>query len=211
MFGIFCTLLLIINIYLFKADNILIDQFNCPQNQILESMDYQCQDCTLANGNVCYTAGHVKSIYNLEDIRCENDEGNDVNCDNTFCQDGNITELDDRGNWYGKIICMNQKISDYTLKSPNNKDVPYNQFEFRLRYVNTPNRTRLDVVDNPAEVTLNPDMITEDKIKYLYNSCINGFYEQSCQQLANLCVLAMYEKRNGFCQMIDEFNTKFSQ
>jgi hypothetical protein len=48
----------------------------------------------------------------------------------------------------------------------------------------------------------------EQNLEYYFESCLNGFYEKSCQYLANLCVLAMYNQQNGFCDSIKDLSEK---
>lgn len=72
---------------------------------------------------------------------------------------------------------------------------------------------------NPTEITnaLNPQPLIlsnlrgEDSTnfyKYYYDSCINQLYDQSCQFVANLCTLAMFDPNNIFCKYIYQLDQK---
>lgn len=138
----------------------------CLNNQYYDTMNCNCDTCLsgLINENICYS-NSPRSLYNDQNL-------NPINCTN-----GTLTELDDTGNWLGYLICGNTNI-DY--ENPKFPEPPTISNSFSFYYSNNEYKV-LEIYNNI-------------NIKYYYFSCIEGFYEQSCQYLANLCVLSMYSQ-----------------
>ena len=171
-----------------KADdynkNIKID---CGSNQYFYSINYTCLPCEPGNlfNNICYSATKKKSIYGL------NISNPEKNC-NT---DEILTELDEEGKHLGKFMCA-KKIQDYPGVSSPNIEIdysfpPYIDIKRPERGVSQPLTFRLSIPN----------------INYTLDSCEIGLYEKSCQYLANLCALSMYNKDlyTSFCQKIFNF------
>lgn len=191
---IFSFLYIIDFSFIIKAQDTIkdINLFCSEENNYYNSLNYSCILCDsgLINENICYNNDASKriSIYGFGPITCEE---NDCKCDG-----GSLTELDDKGMYYGNITCAFSNINvDETNRSY--FIATYGTPNFPLTILSQPNRTNSEI--NPNN-DLEPKIYDYTKNYYYYNSCINGLYQKSCQYLANLCVLSIYS--NIFCDII---------
>ncbi len=201
----------IIKISKIKEQNIVseININSCGYNEIYNSLSYSCQRCLLKNENICYGPEPKSLYYNYrfpnEINPCQNNE--------------NLTELDNNGNWLRDLICA--RINDdfsYRYDLDNTgidfDNIPQPQKSFSLYTLNDANRTK--PTENRQFITLSPLFLPSNVnegnyFRYYYESCINQYYEQSCQYIANLCTLAMYYTNNIFCIFINRLSTKLKQ
>lgn len=160
---------------------------NCGDNEYFNSIIYKCVKCELGKvfNNICYSG--KQSIYGFNITPYESN-----------CKDGILTELDEEGKHLGKFMCAKTK-QDYPVGDSQPSEITYSfppyidikrpergvsqQLTFKLRNSDIPN------------------------INYTLVSCENGLYEKSCQYLANLCTLSMYNKEHDFsyCETIFNF------
>lgn len=167
---------------------------NCQTNYYYNSIEYKCDNCPSGQiyNNICYSATK-KSIYGFGNTSPNN------------CPNGTIlTELDDKGNHLGSFMCAETKpkITD----SPEN--IPETSFSFNtFQDIKRPENGY-----SPKSFSLRE--FDQDEINYAIKSCEKGLYEKSCNYLANLCVLSMYNQNDdkNFCKRIFDFekeNTKY--
>ena len=176
--------------FFIKADCSYINRINvsCTEsNYYYDSMECVCKLCSsgLINENNCYSSNNnIHSLYKNEIITY-----NDSDCPN-----GKLTELDDNGNWLGYLMCANTSInyrSDSDSRFSPSVDFYYlSGRSYTYKTIDIYNRNNIN-------------------IGYLYDSCIKGFYEKSCQHLANLCVLSIYRNDN-ICNVINELSEKLN-
>lgn len=180
----------------------------CNENKYYNSMKCSCEDCNdkLINNNICYKIENnkVKSIYDPnKEIECINEKG-ESGCTNLNAQ--NVTELDSDGNWLGFLM----PARNYIIKDDiNGLETRIRQEDFNFRFFSlsnsdseNPNLGESQNIGIPSEL--------RDSIIYYNSSCYNSYYDSSCNILINLCVVAMYNKNNGFCMMIDELIQNFN-
>lgn len=159
---------------------------NCDYSkQYFYSINYTCLPCDTGNlfNNICYSATKKKSIYGL------NISNPEKNC-NT---DEILTELDEEGKHLGDFMCAKTK-QEYLGGSPSSIGIiysfpPYIDIKRPERGVSQPLTFRLSIPN----------------ITYTLDSCEKGLYEKSCQYLANLCTLSMYDKDLFYCERIFNF------
>ena len=197
--------------YIKDQKSIQINIYSCETNEIYNSINYECQICASEdiNENICY-GDPPRSLYTSN----TNIEKND--CSNN----GKLTELDNNGNWLGKLDCA-QIIDDFSYMSDKNiqseidlNSISQTQRSFSLYTLNDANRTK--PTENRQFITLNPLILPSNDnegnyFKYYYESCINQHYEQSCQYIANLCTLAMYYTNNIYCIFINILSKNLRQ
>ena len=170
---------------------------NCGNNQYYDSLLYKCKECPsgMINENICYTLNSPKSIYSPQnETICE---GNKTNC---TCTDGSLTELDDEGKILGFIMCAKSdvKLPDNVPNIPN-----FDNYNFKIITLTNPNRTNSEI-SPPTSIT--NSFYNHSEIGYYYYSCYNGTYKKSCQYLANLCVLSIYDEDYFFCKFFKDNN-----
>lgn len=181
--------------YIFAQNSSVIDNFDintinsCSRGYYFNTKNYSCTECSsnLINGNICYDSSSPKSIYGFGDLRCENEV-----CSTFTCENGILTELDDQGKWLGYLMCANTNL-DFTTEQK------YDRYILNLN-----NFFELYTSENTRSSDIRPNY--EQNLEYYFESCLKGFYEKSCQYLANLCVLAMYNQQNGFCDSINDLS-----
>lgn len=167
---------------------------NCGNNQYYDSLLYKCKECPsgMINENICYSK-EPKSIYYLQ---------GPIECKNCPCTDGSLTELDDEGKYLGFIMCAKSEVklpSGFTYTHDYNNDDAI----FRITILSNPNRTNSEIGStNP----ITPSFYDSNENNYYYYSCYNGTYKKSCQYLANLCVLSIYDEDNFFCSIFNHYN-----
>jgi hypothetical protein len=176
--------------FFIKADCSNINRINvsCTEpNYYYDSMVCACTLCNsgLINENNCYSSNNnMHSLYKNEAITYN---------DGT-CSDGKLTELDDNGNWLGYLMCAKTSINYNSVS-----DSTFNpSFDFYYLSGRSYTYKSFDIYNR-----------NNINIGYLYDSCINGFYEKSCQYLANLCVLSIYRNDN-ICKVIDDLSEKLN-
>jgi hypothetical protein len=160
---------------------------NCEGNQYYNSINRNCEQCTSnypIYNNICYS--RPISIYGKNistNLRCGDDEY--------------LTELDEEGNHLGRFACAKTKISyNGTINLIRDND---NSFTFNIfKDIKIPENGY-----DPAVFRLGEFNSTE--INYSIDVCFNGTYEKSCQYLANLCVLSLYNGATTFCNQIFQF------
>lgn len=192
LFYSFC----IINIskYVLNEEIYNIDINSCKSNQIYDSITYKCDDCrSYKSGNNCYSRSPI-SLYTGQSLTIEN-------CN----QDQSITELDNKGNILGYLMCANTKFTKIEGKSPVPGSIPESPFKvYQYHDVSRPQRPESPTI---SQLYLQEDNKNEIR-EYYYNACIDGLYEKACQFFVNLCVLAMYESNHPICQMIEKLDKK---
>lgn len=197
------TLLILITFYIINLSFIIktqscsviedISVYSCPEGKYYNSMSCSCEDCesSLINENICYSE-RFQSIYgkgNLLGFFYENGTRAD------YCPNGYyVTELDNEGKWLGYLMCTHG-----TYISSNNENKPPTD-QYQLYTLTNENKQSSDL--NLQSTTITPNY-NPDSDEYYNNSCLNGYYEKSCQYLANLCVLSIYYYKNDFCQSIN--------
>lgn len=183
-----------------------IDVNSCKSDEIYDSMTYQCIPCgSYKNGNNCYSNSPIKSLYSDNDTIFENG----IPC-NKSDQTVHITELDNKGNLLGYLMCANTTITKVVGNSftplPNSLNNNINP-SFTINEYSNFTRPERSVIQ-PLSVTFQNFNEIKD---YYYNSCIDGNYQKSCQYFINLCVVAMYDSKNFFCKIIENLDkNKFS-
>ena len=197
---IFSFLYIIDFSFIIKAQDTIkdINLFCSEENNYYNSLSYSCILCDsgLINENICYNNDASKriSIYGFGRINCDEN-----NCQ---CDGGSLTELDDKGMYYGKIMCASSNINVDDTKIEEFR-TSFGTPNFPLIILSQPNRTNSEITPNN---NLEPKIYDETKNNYYYESCINGYYRKSCQYLANLCVLSIYS--NTFCDIINQLSKK---
>ena len=193
---------------------------NCG-NEIYNSIKYICEACNsgLINQNICYSNSNRRSLYQTQGLEESNYSDCNINNNNN---DNNrkLTELDYDGYWLGRIECVeiNDDFDYMTELIIESNTIQFDRLSnseitFSLYILGNSNKK------NPTEITnaLNPQPLVLANLrgneltnfyKYYYDSCINHFYEQSCQYVANLCTLAMFDPNNIFCKYIDILNQR---
>jgi len=151
-----------------------------------------CSDCRIeVFNNICYRT--PKSVYGFPE-NFEMPAGGCSSTSNHF-----LTELDENGNYLGKLICASTK-----------EDI--SQFYIELQEKDLTQAITLNYLDNirarqqrilSKGFTLND--YDPNEIRYAYKACIEGAYEKSCQYFINLCVLSMYDENNIYCKKVKEF------
>jgi len=159
---------------------------NCESKYYFDSIIHECVECgkTVYN-NICYH--NNQSIYGFDGLIVEEGE----------CKDDEIlTELDDKGRYSGKLMCAK-------IKQAHNESVDQREITFSLetyddikRPENGHSAKPFSLIQSESDATL---------ISYSIDACRNGQYEKSCQYLANLCTLNMYNGNSIFCRNIFEF------
>jgi len=194
--------------FIIKADNVNVYNINvdCGDSSFYyNSLIYNCTKCesSVINENICYSNVSKKSIYFGDTI-------NNFDCETTecTCTSKKFTELDDEGRFYGKLMCIENtiKVTDRDLlfyNDSSNSNIINGNSEFKIITLNQPNRTQSDI---GTFITITHDFYVEREIPYYFHSCINGYYQKSCQFLANLCTLAIYDQNNMFCKMINKLS-----
>jgi hypothetical protein len=169
-----------------KADDYnKIININCGENYYFYSINHTCLNCSLGKvyDNICYSG--KKSIYGLpiESLR--------ENC----TEDEILTELDEEGKHLGQFMCAKKK-QDY----PDGDEQIDNTFN--LYYYQDIRRP-----ESGASQSFRFGLreFERSEINYADGSCKEGQYEKSCQYLANLCALSMYDSQSYFCKKIFEF------
>ena len=175
---------------------------DCRGNkQYYNSMICNCSECdsNLINENICYNRNNIQSIYGFPFV---SEIDSEFQCNNNE----KLTELDDKGNWLGFLMCANSNINLEGINLDISEDEQTYNFDLRQTTIRIYFLRDSDT-ENPelGESQNLPKTFNEDIIRYYYKSCKN-YYENSCNILANLCVLAMYNKNNVFCKMITELN-----
>ena len=168
-------------------------------------------DSGLINENICYTKNQIRSIYGFDNITgCYIDGDEDPKtCDNSILKcPYRLTELDSDGKWLGYLRCTRDyiDINDIDENVDEKRKNPHTQYkyDFKFNFLSEPDKksTKTGTVQSqflkPFEDTQNYN----DLLIYYYSQCINGYYEKSCNYLFNYCVIAMYNKKNGICEMI---------
>ena len=179
--------------FFIKSDCSSIKDFNpnifCPVNYYYNTIDCICEDCPskLINDNNCYS-NNPKSLYFLDFI--DNSTLPDLQINK--CPNGLLTELDDTGNWLGRLDCVNTSI---IYNSPYQNNIQ-ETFTFTFFYSNG-QKENIQIHDNHLN------------INYYYDSCIRGYYEKSCQYLANLCVMTIYSN-NEICNILSDLSRNLS-
>ena len=197
--------------FIIKADNVNVYNINvdCGDSSFYyNSLIYNCTKCdsSVINENICYSKENKKSIYFSSDgsFDCETQDCN--------CPSKKFTELDDEGRYYGKLMCLETTISvtendTNFYNDQNNSYIRNGNDDFILYFLNNPNRT---ISETPQHTLINPDFYDDDvereELKYYFHSCIKGYYKKSCQFLANLCTLAIYDEDNRACRIIDKLS-----
>jgi hypothetical protein len=107
--------------------------------------------------------------------------------------DETLTELDEEGKHLGDFMCAKTK-QEYLGDSSQSIGIiysfpPYIDIKRPERGVSQPLTFRLSIPN----------------ITYTLDSCEKGLYEKSCQYLANLCTLSMYDKDLFYCERIFNF------
>ena len=163
-----------------------ISSCNRDNNYYYDTMICNCStsqcNSRLINDNNCYSEENMVSLYGGNFIGTNSVESCTEN-------EGYLTELDDQGNWLGYLMCANTIISFDRQSDYNNGDTNY----FHLYTSET---------QQYSEISPNNEGNDNFNYDYYYYSCIEGFYDKSCQYMANLCVLAMYSENNRFCSVI---------
>lgn len=174
--------------------------------------NYEICDSRIINQNICYS-GTSRSLYVAGITYSEQQQP---------CNNGQKpTELDYDGYWLGNLECVYinddfSYMSDIIIENNNRiqfDSISNSEITFSLYILGNSNKK------NPTEITnaLNPQPLVLANLrgneltnfyKYYYDSCINHFYEQSCQYVANLCTLAMFDPNNIFCKYIDILNQR---
>ena len=106
-----------------------------------------------------------KSLYFNKDLQFPN---------NKCSKNESLTELDDTGKWLGTMRCEKTSIEE-TYETEINFN---NIFSFS-------NENKVLRIYDENNFNIN----------YYYKSCKEGYYEQSCQHLANLCVMSIYSNQ----------------
>jgi hypothetical protein len=104
-----------------------------------------------------------------------------------------LTELDEEGKHLGDFKCA-KTIQEYSGGNSSSIQTdysfpPYIDIKRPERGVSQPLTFRLSIPN----------------ITYTLDSCEKGLYEKSCQYLANLCTLSMYDKDLFYCERIFNF------
>ena len=179
--------------FFIKSDCSSIKDFNpnisCPVNYYYNTIDCKCDVCPsdLINDNNCYS-DPPKSLY-FPDF---NDNSTLSDLITKKCPNGKLTELDDEGNWLGKLECVNTSI---IYNSPYQNNIQ-DTFTFTFFYSNG-QKENIQIHGNNFN------------INYYYDSCIRGYYEKSCQYLANLCVMTIYSN-NEICNILSDLSRNLS-
>ena len=137
----------------------------------------------LINDNNCYS-DPPKSLY-FPDF---NDNSTLSDLITKKCPNGKLTELDDEGNWLGKLECVNTSI---IYNSPYQNNIQ-DTFTFTFFYSNG-QKENIQIHGNNFN------------INYYYDSCIRRYYEKSCQYLANLCVMTIYSNKE-ICKILSDLS-----
>ena len=173
--------------YKIKADIPLMKiKLKCESNEYyFDSINHICVKCerTVYN-NICYQ--NNRSIYGFTDL----EPGGDC------AEDEILTELDDEGKYSGKLMCAKIK-QEYTNKIQQNVD----KITFSFSTYQNIRRPENGFSSN----TINFMDLDNNLISYSADACEIGQYEKSCQYLANLCALTMYDKESFYCIKIKKF------
>lgn len=198
--------------FIIKADNVNVYNINvdCGDSSFYyNSLIYNCTKCdsSVINENICYSKDK-KSIY-FSNTNIDFDSGTTA----STCTSKKFTELDDEGRFYGKLMCIENtiKVTDKDSQfyyNSNNSNIINGNSDFQIITLNQPNRTQSDI---GTFISINPDFYVQEEIPYYFHSCINGYYQKSCQFLANLCTLAIYDQDNMFCKMINKLSVNIGQ
>lgn len=197
--------------FIIKAENVNVYNINvdCGDSSFYyNSLIYNCTKCesSVINENICYSKDK-KSIY-FSNTNIDFDSGTTA----STCTSKKFTELDDEGRFYGDLMCLETTISvtedDKKFYDEAESEIKNGKNEFELLYLSQPNRTKLE---SPQRFTITPDFYNDDEMPYYYHSCIKGYYKKSCQFLANLCTLAIYDQDNMFCKMINKLSVNIGQ
>lgn len=180
------------------------------QGEYYDSIRCFCTNCEsrLINENICYNRQNLTSIYTLGQLNlCLNENLENVNCNVLYC--GNLlTELDHNEKITGKLMCTRDTIDEnnIVIEPSINESIKKTseEFNFLAYFLITPDE-RNSTIDRSQSIKPREDY-SDNYIRYYYHSCLKGFYSESCNYLANLCVLAMYNDNNFFCKMINNLN-----
>ena len=217
-------MLFLILLYFFYIVNIsfIINSYSCSnifsttvkecqnQGRYYNSLICNCSSCNsgLINEDICYTGTDTKSIYDLNNIECTYDGINMRSCNNFICDNGKLTELDYHGNGLGFLMCTSNALNlDNIDFDMSDFDFDTNQLNLKIYFLSNSD----DKDPGLGESQSIPTNLIESDIKYYFLSCYNGFYDKSCNILANLCVVAMYNKNNVFCKMINAIKDRVNQ
>lgn len=212
LFVIYSFYLFNISFFVQAQDCSSFNYIECKEKQYYNSMTCQCEECdsSLINENICYKIENekIKSIYDPNiTIFCKNEEGEKIDCSKLSTNGNHFTELDSEGKWLGFLMPARNYITKDDIDKIDDglkKSIEGYSFTFRLYSLSNSDTKKPELGESQTIGDIPADF--RDSIIYYYSSCIHSYYDSSCNILANLCVVAMYNRNNGFCKMIEELS-----
>ena len=153
---------------------------------IYNSLTYNCDSpqCPNSKGQyVCYGDNPI-SIFTF------NSSGRAISCKENQV----VTEIDGDGNILNELVCADKEFSYDDVYDDGN----YN-YRTQINQVGTTLSFTVNILQGGN--TLNIQLNNFNR-EYYRLSCINGRFEKSCDYIANLCTLSMYDYDNWPCRII---------
>ena len=162
-------------------------------DQYYDSLDYTYKVCPskITDGKICYSE-RPESIYGFKNLSYNISQVQS-------CTDGLLTELDENGNWLGTLICA--ATQDNINKETYNDDslLKFRQVTSQIHILSREFRRGSQTIPN----TISFPQELQNLDPYYFASCLYG-YDKSCNFIANLCVLSLYDENTCYCKFLKD-------